>query len=65
MALRKVGALWTKINSDGKTTFSGVIETLNGNVRIQIFPNDRERTDGDKKPDYNVCIATDDHKNEA
>jgi len=58
MALRKIGALWINAK-ESKTAFSGIIETLNGNVRVQIFPNDKNRTEGDRKPDFNICISVD------
>lgn len=49
MAQRKLGALWLKDGAKGKF-FSGVIETLNGDVPIVIFKN--EKKEAPNHPDY-------------
>lgn len=51
---RKIGALWLK-EGNGKKFFSGVIETLNGDVQIVIFKNDKKEKEN--HPDYNILLS--------
>lgn len=52
---RKIGALWVRETQDGKKFMSGLIETLNGDVQIAVFKNDKKEKEN--QPDYNIVLS--------
>jgi len=52
---RKIGALWVRETQDGKKFVSGLIETLNGDVQIAVFKNDKKEKEN--HPDYNIVLS--------
>ena len=54
---RKIGALWIKTNSDNERYMTGVLETLNGDIRVAIMKGKKEKPN---HPDYNIVLLLDD-----
>ena len=52
---RKIGALWVRESQDGRKFMSGLIETLNGDVQIAVFKNDKKEKEN--HPDYNIVLS--------
>ncbi|MBI2046506.1 MAG: DUF736 family protein [Parcubacteria group bacterium] len=52
---RKIGALWVRETQEGKKFMSGLIETLNGDVQIAVFKNDKKEKEN--QPDYNIVLS--------
>lgn len=52
---RKIGALWIRETQEGKKFMSGLIETLNGDVQIAVFKNDKKEKEN--QPDYNIVLS--------
>ncbi len=52
---RKIGALWIRETQEGKKFMSGLIETLNGDVKIAVFKNDKKEKEN--HPDYNIVLS--------
>jgi uncharacterized protein (DUF736 family) len=52
---RKIGALWVRESQDGRKFMSGLIETLNGDVQIAVFKNDKKEKEN--QPDYNIVLS--------
>jgi uncharacterized protein (DUF736 family) len=53
--IRKIGALWIRETQEGKKFMSGLIETLNGDVHIAVFKNDKKEKEN--QPDYNIVLS--------
>lgn len=50
---KQVGALWP-VNTENKDfAFSGVIETLAGDVKVGVFKNSNKK-EGDKQPEFHI-----------
>ena len=52
---KKIGALWVRESQDGRKFMSGLIETLNGDVQIAVFKNDKKEKEN--QPDYNIVLS--------
>lgn len=52
---RKIGALWVRESQDGRKFMSGLIETLNADVQIAVFKNDKKEKEN--QPDYNIVLS--------
>lgn len=55
---RSIGGLWMNEAKSGKKYMSGSVEIKGEKVKIIVFKNDRNREEGDKKPDYKIYEHT-------
>lgn len=58
MALKRIGALWTKSDKNGKEYLSGPLDLgALGETRIMVFENEKAE---ENHPDFTVHLVTDD-----
>jgi uncharacterized protein (DUF736 family) len=58
MALKRIGALWTKTDKNKKNYMSGTVEMgALGHINVMIFPNEKQE---ENHPDYSVCLIVPD-----
>jgi uncharacterized protein (DUF736 family) len=51
---KQVGALWPVTGSQNEDfVYSGVIETLSGDIKIGVFKNSKKE-EGDKQPEFHI-----------
>jgi uncharacterized protein (DUF736 family) len=58
MALKRIGALWTKKNKKGEDFMSGTVEMgALGHINVMVFQNEKQE---ENHPDYTVHLVTED-----